>query len=72
MSRKIPWMMFAVGMALSLTPLVLFLSGARGWGEIPLIHTKIEWRFTLGKHTLTAPILHIAAEETFEFFHDNT
>ena len=71
-SRKAPWIMFAVGMALSLTPLVLFLSGARGWGEIPLIHTKIEWRFTLGKHTLTAPILHIAAEETFEFFHDNT
>ncbi len=70
-SKKIPWTMFAVGMALSLTPLVLFLSGARGWGEIPLIHTKIEWRFTLGKHTLTAPILHIAAVETFEFIHDN-
>lgn len=28
-------------------------------------------RFTLGKHTLTAPILHIAAEETFEFVKDN-
>ena len=71
-SRKIPWIMFAVGMALSLTPLVLFLTGARGWIEIPLIHTKVEMRFTLGKHTLTAPILHIAAVETFEFIHDNT
>ena len=71
-SRKVPWMMFAIGMALSLTPLVLFLTGARGWIEIPVIHTKVEMRFTLGKHTLTAPILHIAAVETFEFFHDNT
>ena len=71
-SRKIPLMMFAVGMALSLTPLVLFLTGARGWIEIPVIHTKVEMRFTLGKYTLTAPILHIAAVETFEFFHDNT
>ncbi len=70
-SRKIPWMMFAVGMALSLTPLVLFLTGARGWIEIPVTHTRVDMRFTLGKHTLTAPILHIAAEETFEFIHDN-
>ena len=33
---------------------------------------RVEKRFTLGKHTLTAPILHIAAVETFEFIHDNT
>lgn len=70
-SRKVPWIMFAVGMALSLTPLVLFLTGARGWIEIPVTHTRVDMRFTLGKHTLTAPILHIAAEETFEFIHDN-
>ena len=65
-SRKIPGVMFAVGMALSLVPLVLFLTGTRGWIEIPVTHTKVDMRFTLGKHTLTAPILHIAAVETFE------
>lgn len=70
-SRKVPSIMFAIGMALSLTPLVLFLTGARGWIEIPITHTKVDIRFTLGKHTLTAPVLHIAAVETFEFFHDN-
>lgn len=71
-SRKIPGAMFAIGMALSLVPLVLFLTGTRGWIEIPVTHTKVDMRFTLGKHTLTAPILHIAAVETFEFIHDNT
>lgn len=71
-SKKIPVTMLVVGLALSVTPLVLFLTGARGWIEVPLVHFKIEKRFTLGKHTLTAPILHIAAVETFEFFHDNT
>ena len=71
-SRKIPGAMFAIGMALSLVPLVLFLTGTRGWIEIPITHTKVDMRFTLGKHTLTAPILHIAAVETFEFIHDNT
>jgi hypothetical protein len=70
-SRKIPGAMFAIGMALSLVPLVLFLTGTRGWIEIPVTHTKVDMRFTLGKHTLTAPILHIAAVETFEFIHDN-
>ena len=70
-SKKPAAVMFAVGMALSLVPLVLFLAGTRGTCEIPLIHTKVNMRFTLGKHTLTAPILHIAAVETFEFFHDN-
>ena len=70
-SRKVPGVMFAVGMALSLVPLVLFLTGTRGWIEIPVTHTKVDMRFTLGKHTLTAPILHIAAVETFEFIHDN-
>ena len=70
-SQKTPVAMFAIGMALSLTPLVLFLTGTRGWIEIPVTHTKVDMRFTLGKHTLTAPILHIAAVETFEFIHDN-
>lgn len=71
-SKKIPTVLLTVGLALSVTPLVLFLTGARGWFEIPLVHVKVEKRFTLGKHTLTAPILHIAAVETFEFIHDNT
>ena len=71
-SKAIPVFMFVLGMALSVTPLVLFLTGARGWTEIPLVHVKVGKRFTLGKHTLTAPVLHIAAVETFEFFHDNT
>lgn len=70
-SQKTSVAMFAIGMALSLTPLVLFLTGTRGWIEIPVTHTKVDMRFTLGKHTLTAPILHIAAVETFEFIHDN-
>ena len=70
-SKKIPGAMFTVGMALSLVPLVLFLTGTRGWIEIPVTHTRVDMRFTLGKHTLTAPILHIAAVETFEFIHDN-
>ena len=70
-SHKIPVAMFSIGMALSLVPLVLFLTGTRGWIEIPVTHTKVDMRFTLGKHTLTAPILHIAAVETFEFVHDN-
>jgi len=71
-SKKIPAILFTVGMALSITPLVLFLTGTRGWIEIPVTHTKVDMRFTLGKHTLTAPVLHIAAVETFEFIHDNT
>ena len=71
-SKKTPVAMFAIGMALSIVPLVLFLTGTRGWIEIPVTHTKVDMRFTLGKHTLTAPILHIAAVETFEFIHDNT
>jgi len=71
-SKKIPTILLSVGLALSVTPLVLFLTGARGEFEIPLVHVKVEKRFTLGKHTLTAPILHIAAVETFEFIHDNS
>ena len=72
LSKKMPAVLFIIGMALSLTPLALFLMGTRGTFEIPVLHTKVDVRFTLGKHTLTAPILHIAAVETFEFFHDNT
>ena len=70
-SKKVPVIMLSIGMALSITPLILFLTGTRGWIEIPITHTKVDMRFTLGKHTLTAPVLHIAAVETFEFFHDN-
>ena len=70
-TKKIPAILFAIGMTLSITPLVLFLTGTRGWIEIPVTHTRVDMRFTLGKHTLTAPILHIAAVETFEFVHDN-
>ena len=69
--KKLATIMFSVGMALSLVPLFLFLAGTRGTYEIPLIHAKVNVRFTLGKHTLTAPILHVAAVETFEFFYDN-
>lgn len=59
------------GLLLSIIPLILFLAGIRGVTTVPLINAQIDWRFTLGKHTLTAPILHIAAVETFEFFKDN-
>lgn len=66
--RRVPVTFFSVGLGLSLVPLILFLGGVRGVTEFPF---KIDWRFTLGKHTLTAPILHIAAVETFEFVRDN-
>lgn len=70
-SAKLSLAFFVSGMTLSLIPLALFLAGTRGVKTIPVIGTQVDLRFTLGKHTLTAPILHIAAEETFEFMRDN-
>lgn len=70
-SFRIPVTLFTVGMVLSVIPLALFLAGTRGIKTIPVLGTQVDMRFTLGKHTLTAPILHIAAEETFEFVRDN-
>lgn len=70
-SKKIPVSFLTSGLILSIIPLILFLTGARGEYTIPVINTKVDIRFTLGKHTLTAPILHIAAVETFEFVKDN-
>lgn len=70
-SFRIPVTLFTAGMVLSVIPLVLFLAGTRGVKTIPILGTQVDMRFTLGKHTLTAPILHIAAEETFEFVRDN-
>lgn len=70
-SFRIPVTLFTSGMVLSIIPLVLFLAGTRGVKTIPILGTQVDMRFTLGKHTLTAPILHIAAEETFEFVRDN-
>lgn len=67
-SKKVPVTMLVSGLVLSIFPLVLFLAGIRGTTEFPF---KIEWRFTLGKYTLTAPVLHIAALETFEFVRDD-
>lgn len=69
--KKIPVIFGITGLVLSAIPLVLFLAGTRGEKTIPLINTPVDMRFTLGKHTLTAPILHIAAEETFEFVKDD-
>lgn len=68
---KIPVVFLSVGLALSVTPLILFLAGTRGIKTIPVLNVPVDMRFTLGKHTLTAPVLHIAAVETFEFVKDN-
>lgn len=70
-SKKIPVTMLVSGLVLSVIPLVLFLAGTRGTVKVPVVNFPIDMRFTLGKHTITAPILHIAAEESFEFVHDN-
>lgn len=59
------------GLTLSVIPLILFLAGTRGIVTIPVINMPVDMRFTLGKHTLTAPVLHIAAVETFEFMKDD-
>jgi len=59
------------GIVFSVIPLILFLSGTRGTKTIPIINAPVDMRFTLGKHTLTAPILHIGVLEIFERFRDN-
>jgi len=69
--RKAPLFLGIGGVVLSAIPLVLFLSGTRGIKTIPVIKAPVDMRFTLGKHTLTAPILHIGALEIFERFRDN-
>lgn len=68
---KTPLLLGVSGLILSIIPLILFLSGTRGVKTIPIINVPVDMRFTLGKHTLTAPILHIAAVESFEFIRDN-
>jgi len=68
---KVPVIFGIFGLIFSIIPLILFLGGTRGIKTIPVINAPVDMRFTLGKHTLTAPILHIAAEETFEFVLDN-
>lgn len=68
---KVPVIFGIFGLIFSVIPLILFLSGTRGIKTIPVINAPVDMRFTLGKHTLTAPILHIAAEETFEFVLDD-
>ncbi|MDR2732113.1 MAG: hypothetical protein LBB36_02735, partial [Fibromonadaceae bacterium] len=70
-SVKIPLFLGIFGLALSAIPLILFLSGTRGTKTIPIINAPVDMRFTLGKHTLTAPILHIGVLEIFERFRDN-
>ena len=69
--KKISVTMLVSGLVLSIIPLVLFLAGTRGVTTIPIIKSQIDWRFTLGKYTLTAPVLHIAGLETFEFMRDD-
>jgi phosphoglycerol transferase MdoB-like AlkP superfamily enzyme len=68
---KTPLFLGIFGIVLSAIPLVLFLNGTRGTKTIPIINVPVDMRFTLGKHTLTAPILHIGVLEIFERFRDS-
>jgi len=70
-SRKTPLFLGIGGVILSVIPLILFLSGTRGIKTVPVIKATVDIRFTLGKHTLTSPILHIGVLEIFERFRDN-
>lgn len=70
-SKKLPVSFLSFGLILSIIPLILFLAGTRGVVTVPVVNMPVDMRFTLGKHTLTAPILHIAAVETFEFMKDD-
>jgi hypothetical protein len=70
-SIKTPLFLGVFGLAFSAIPLILFLSGTRGTKTIPIVNVPVDMRFTLGKHTLTAPILHIGVLEIFERFRDN-
>jgi len=69
-SIKFPLFLGVFGLVLSAIPLILFLSGTRGTKTIPIINAPVDMRFTLGKHTLTSPILHIGVLEIFERFRD--
>jgi len=71
LSIKVPLFLGISGILLSAIPLILFLSGTRGIKTIPIINAPVDMRFTLGKHTLTAPVLHIGVVEIFERFRDN-
>jgi hypothetical protein len=71
LSIRTPLFLGISGLVLSAIPLILFLSGTRGIKTIPIINAPVDMRFTLGKHTLTAPILHIGVLEIFERFRDN-
>lgn len=66
-NKRIAVTMLSSGAVLSVIPLILFIAGVRGVTNFPF---QIDWRFTLGKWTLTAPVLHIAGLESFEFFRD--
>jgi len=68
---KTPLFLGLGGVILSVIPLILFLSGTRATKTIPIMNVFVDMRFTLGKHTLTAPILHIGFLEIFERFRDN-
>jgi len=70
-SIRTPLILGISGIVLSAIPLILFLSGTRGTKIIPIINVPVDMRFTLGRHTLTSPILHIGALEIFERFRDN-
>lgn len=67
-SRKASAIALALGIFLSAFPWILFLAGVRGTTTFPF---AIDWRFTLGKYTLTAPVLHIAGLEMVEFVKDS-
>ena len=70
-SKKVPVVFISVGATFLLLPLIFFACGIRGDIYLPITHSHINLRVTLGKYTLTAPDLHIAIQETFEFFYDN-
>lgn len=70
-SKKVPAWFLSIGAFLSVLPLIFFACGIRGVVTVPVIHAVINWRVTLGRYTLTAPALHIAVQEAFEFFHDD-
>lgn len=69
-SLKIPIVLGSVGLILSVIPLVLFLTGTRGIKTIPIINVHVDMRFTLGKHTLTSPILHMNLFQGLEIRED--
>ena len=71
LKKKVPVSFISAGLVLSVFPLILFLMGTRAVFYVPIVKWPIEMQFNLGKYTLTSPILHIVAWETFEFVRDN-